>query len=134
MLDAVNSLAFSGIYTSLNNIYADPTLIVNPADIAQRLSGIVDEKEATLVKILTKRPARYVRILKRLSFAAKEKVDNRIASEATQIKKGLLDEKDSIQNFIILNPVPSRFYPEKELASQLIGFVDNLGEGRYGIE
>jgi cell division protein FtsI/penicillin-binding protein 2 len=33
MLDSVNSLAFSGVYTSLNNIYADPTIIPSAVDM-----------------------------------------------------------------------------------------------------
>jgi cell division protein FtsI/penicillin-binding protein 2 len=87
MLDTVSSLAFSGIYTSLNNIYADPTRITNPADLAHKLASILNIEERSLTKTLSKRPARYVRILRRLSFAAKEKVDTRIATELTQIKK-----------------------------------------------
>ncbi len=36
--------------------------------------------------------------------------------------------------FIILEPHPTRFYPEKYMGSQIVGFVDNENIGRYGIE
>jgi len=87
MLDTVNSLAFSGVYTSLNNIYADPTRIGSALDTAHRLAAILDIPEKDLAKKLEKRPARYVRILRRISFATKEKIDSRIENESTQIKK-----------------------------------------------
>ena len=87
MLDSVNSLAFSGVYTSLNNVYADPTQIGNPADMSHRIAAILDIPEKDLTKKLERRPARYVRILRRLSFATKEKVDSRIENENAQIKK-----------------------------------------------
>ena len=133
-VDAVNSLSLSGIYLSVNNLYADPTVIADSNAMATQLAPILGMKEVDVAKKLQKRPARYVKILKRLSFSTKEKLDTRIANETAQIKKGLLDEKDSIKNFLLLTPVPSRFYPEKKIGSQVIGFVDNLGEGRYGIE
>lgn len=46
----------------------------------------------------------------------------------------MLTEADGVSGFLIVEPHPSRFYPEKHLASQIIGFVDNENDGRYGIE
>jgi cell division protein FtsI/penicillin-binding protein 2 len=36
-----------------------------------------------------------------------------------------LDIDRSISRFFILSPKPNRFYPENEVASQIIGFVDS---------
>jgi hypothetical protein len=58
---------------------------------------------------------RYVKFLTKLNLATKDKIDIRLANEKNAIQKGLLEEKDSISKFIILEPHPSRFYPEKIL-------------------
>lgn len=39
-----------------------------------------------------------------------------------------------MSGFIILEPNPTRFFPEKAMAGQITGFVDNDNAGRYGIE
>jgi cell division protein FtsI/penicillin-binding protein 2 len=39
-----------------------------------------------------------------------------------------------MSGFIILEPNPTRFFPEKAMAGQITGFVDNDNLGRYGIE
>ena len=39
-----------------------------------------------------------------------------------------------MSGFIILEPNPTRFFPEKVMAGQITGFVDNDNIGRYGIE
>jgi cell division protein FtsI/penicillin-binding protein 2 len=35
---------------------------------------------------------------------------------------------------VLVMPESKRFYPENELASQVLGFTNNLGEGQYGVE
>ena len=45
-----------------------------------------------------------------------------------------MTDAESIYHFFILEPRPTRFYPEKDMGSQLVGFVDNENEGKYGIE
>ena len=36
-----------------------------------------------------------------------------------------MTDAESIYHFLILEPHPTRFYPEKHMGSQIIGFVDN---------
>lgn len=55
------------------------------------------------------------------------------------LKHGLTEEEgDKIANLkirgVIVLPESKRFYPESELAAQVLGFTNNLGEGQYGIE
>jgi cell division protein FtsI/penicillin-binding protein 2 len=42
-----------------------------------------------------------------------------------------LAKESSINSFFILTPTPNRYYPEGNVASQIIGFVDNSGAGNY---
>ena len=55
------------------------------------------------------------------------------------LKHGLTEEEgEKIANLtitgIIILPESSRFYPEEQLASQVLGFVNNLEDGQYGVE
>lgn len=84
--------------------------------------------------LLSKRPVRYVKILRKMNLSTKDYVDERLKEEKEAVKKGLLNEADGITPFVILEPHPTRFYPEKFVAGQVTGFVDNEGIGRYGIE
>jgi len=43
-----------------------------------------------------------------------------IENEKNAYKKGLISKSDMISDFIILTPESTRFYPEKDLASQVI--------------
>lgn len=48
------------------------------------------------------------------------------------------DEADKIESQrltgVYLRPEPTRFYPEDQLAAQVLGFVNGDGKGQYGIE
>lgn len=87
ILDTTTALSLSGIYVTVNNIYADPTVIESATGYAQRLAPVLGLKEAELIKKLEKRPAKYVKILRRLSLNIKEKIDIRLKNENTQISK-----------------------------------------------
>ncbi|MEI8143242.1 MAG: penicillin-binding protein 2 [Candidatus Berkelbacteria bacterium] len=55
------------------------------------------------------------------------------------LKTGMTYEEAKVVNDkhfqgLLIVPVYSRFYPESQLASQLLGFVNADGEGNYGIE
>lgn len=43
-------------------------------------------------------------------------------------------DNDSIFHFFILEANPTRFYPEKNMGGQIVGFVDNENEGKYWVE
>jgi hypothetical protein len=67
-------------------------------------------------------------ILKKLSISTSEYVRNYIDDEKKAIKAGLIQSDEGIKNFIILEAKPHRYYPEKEVGSQVIGFVDKEGK------
>ena len=99
-------------------IYADPTLITdNKIDgAAQRLSALLNEPVATMKKNITRRTVRYVFL--------KNKLDPEISRKVKEMNlKG-----------VVLIPEHWRFYPENELASNIIGFLSQEGVGQYGIE
>ncbi|MDD2486978.1 MAG: penicillin-binding protein 2 [Candidatus Gracilibacteria bacterium] len=133
-MNKLTDLGFDGLFFVINNLYADPTKIMDEDKFSKEVSKITGIDEQTIKNIIKKRQVRYTRILSKLSLSVKDKIDTRIANEKNAISKGLLSDENSIYKYIILEPRPTRFYPEKNLASQIIGFVNNTGEGRYGIE
>ncbi len=55
------------------------------------------------------------------------------------IKEDLSDKeiemlKPLLKDWLYLIKIKKRYYPQKELAAQVVGFVDKEGKGRYGIE
>ena len=57
-----------------------------------------------------------------------------LEEENTAYKRWLIKLDEKAGNFVILTPRPHRYYPERDIASQVIGFVDNWGKGHYGLE
>ena len=97
------------------NIIADPKLIKDPSKTAELLAPAVG-KTFEEVKNKLSANSRYEIIAKKLTKQQHE-----------DIKKldliGVFDDE-----------VPVRTYPQGELASQLLGFVDDNLEGKYGVE
>lgn len=97
-------------------IYADPRYVDNVDETAIVLSEILGGKATDYKDLLTLEDRVYV-VLKKSVEPAKA------------------DELESKQLAGIgMQSSPKRVYPEGALASQLLGFVNNDGEGQYGIE
>ncbi|PZS35234.1 MAG: penicillin-binding protein 2 [Pseudonocardiales bacterium] len=96
-------------------VFADPTLVVDPAATAARLAAPLGVDQPTLLTQLTK-PGRFV-ILKRamLPEAAQAVVNLKLAGIGTQ-------------------PESQREVPGHDLAANVIGFVGRDGTGLAGIE
>ncbi|MDD2871402.1 MAG: penicillin-binding protein 2 [Candidatus Gracilibacteria bacterium] len=133
-LSNVINLGISGIYPSGNYLYANPEEISNPDAVAEKLGPIINMSKQDLAYLMRKRELRYIPIINKISIHVSEFLKNYLEDEKKTISKGILDTKNSINKFFILTPNPNRFYPENDLASQVIGFVDSEGVGHYGIE
>lgn len=122
------------VYPSGNYIYFNPEEISNPESYASTLSPLIWLEEKQLQHLMRKRELKYIPILNKLSIANGEYVKQFINDEWAAYKKWVVERSSRIGSFIILTPKPSRYYPEKEVASQVIGFVSNNGKWHYGIE
>jgi stage V sporulation protein D (sporulation-specific penicillin-binding protein) len=109
-----------GLYPLAENqmlqlVYAAPEEIKDKDGTARHLApvlGIAENKIAELIK----NNHTYVLLKHQLSYKDQDKVK---AMKLTGI---------------YFTPEPTRYYPEGTLASQLLGYVDSEGQGRYGIE
>ena len=118
----------------LDNLYVDPTIVLNPDALAAKLSeklGIT--LEAAQWK-LEKRAPQYLKVLQKMSINTRDRINERIANEKLAIKKWELTPEESIYQFFILESHPTRFYPERTIGGQIMGFMDNNNIGRYGVE
>ncbi len=122
-IDAIKALNLAGIeIDQTNTLIAYPPQITDLAHTAQSLGNILQSPPLQLEAILRGKN-RYV-ILKR-------KLTREIS---TKIKETI--EQDKADNFIGLGLTEEyyRYYPEGQLASNVLGFVTPTGDGSYGIE
>ncbi len=99
-------------------VAAVPKNISDPAKTANALTALLDIKTADLLKIFAS-PNNYVVIKKQVPEDVGQKI------------------KDMKLAGIVLEATTERFYPEKNLASQVLGFLgfkDNDRVGQYGVE
>ncbi|MGH7157131.1 MAG: peptidoglycan D,D-transpeptidase FtsI family protein [Candidatus Saccharimonadales bacterium] len=100
----------------LYTLYADPTLVKNIPDTAAKVSAITHGDTGQYEQQMQVKNSRYQILAKRLS----EDQNNKIV--ALKLPGIGLQAQDY------------RTYPQGDLASQLLGFVNNDGVGSYGIE
>ncbi len=98
------------------SVEAVPKNISDPKKVAKKLASLIDLKEKEIYKIINNNKI-YVPPLQK-------KVDKKIAHK--------IDELDL--EGVLLVPRLYRYYPESELASHVIGYVDADSNGQYGIE
>lgn len=97
-------------------VLAVPRNIKNPDEVANKLSTILGISKNELFNLI-----------------------NNDKPYVPPLKHGLSEEEgDKIANLkisgIIVLPESRRFYPEGNLSSQILGFVNNSDDGQYGIE
>ncbi|MCT4616800.1 MAG: penicillin-binding protein 2 [Candidatus Gracilibacteria bacterium] len=155
----LDKISLRGLYLFQDNLYANPEEIEDANFVANKIEkffiddDIIDEKTGevkqlsqeelgklkkekidNIKKALRKRDLKYVKIFSKLSIGASDYLQEKIKKEKDAIIKGIINKEEAFSNFIILEPHQTRFYPEKNLAGQVLGFLDNGRVGRYGIE
>lgn len=96
-------------------LFADPKFIKNVSDSADKVQKIIGGDQDKIEKLM-KADTRYAILAKKLDKDKKEKLDN--------LKiKGIGTREEAV-----------RTYPQGDLAAQLLGFVDDEGTGKYGLE
>ena len=100
----------------LYTLYADPLFVKKPAEDALKLAAITSGDAPAYAKLMKTPKSRYVILAKRLSEEQKNKIlALKLPGVGTQA-----------QNY--------RTYPQGSLAAQLLGFVNDDGKGKYGLE
>ena len=100
----------------LYTLYADPVYIKNADQAAAKVASIIGGDPAGYVKLMQAKGTRYAVLAKKLTGDQQAKITGlQMPGLGTQ-------EQDY------------RTYPQGSLVSQVLGFVNDQGQGRYGIE
>jgi len=100
----------------LYTLYADPTFVKKPDDVADKLAAKLGGSADNYAKLLKTKDTRYVVLGKKLSEAQQKTVAKLAIPGVGTIEQDY------------------RTYPQGAMAAQLLGFVDDNGSGQYGIE
>jgi len=130
----IKSWNMAGLYPSEAGFYVNPEEITDPEAFAQRYVSLFWWNQEDIVFAVRKRDLRYVPIYNKLSLVVSDKLRQYLEDENRAISQGVLPKEESIGGFIILTPEAQRTYPEKQIWSQIIWFLDSEGKGHYGIE
>lgn len=127
-----------------NIIYIDPTEIDQEkiSDYAKRIVKIFPDKKRSQIELfLTKRRVQYVPLKRKISPELSEKIRNlkeKSYQEFLENKKNNFKNSNEVKfywyKWVVLIKEHWRYYPEKNLASQVLWFVDNEWVWRYWIE
>lgn len=101
---------------TLYTMYADPTMIKDASKVAGTLASVLGGNEATYVAKLSTKNTRYTVLAQKVTQT----------QEAALLKPKYPGLGGIAQDY--------RTYPDGSLASQVLGFVDNSGDGEYGVE
>lgn len=131
---ALRAKNLAGIYIWEETVYANPEEITNIDATVTAIQGVFNFETETLAHMLRKRDLRYLPIVNRISISNSEYIKSYISDERQAVQRWLLEIENTIYRSLILTPNPSRLYPEGDVGAQIVGFVDNQGQGQYGLE
>ena len=100
----------------LYTIFADPTIVKNSEQTAGDIAPLLGLDKSKVAELLRTPNTRYVVLGKRISAETKDKI---LAFKDPGIASQQLDY---------------RVYPQGPIAAQVLGFVNDNGQGEYGVE
>lgn len=130
----LEKLNISGLYVNGSNLFVNPEEVVDEDFVANRISLITSDEESTVKYLIRKRTLRYLLIQTKLSISTSEYVKTKLEEERQAFSRWFLKREDMMSQFIIMSSNQHRYYPEDDMASTILWFVDNSWEWRYGIE
>jgi cell division protein FtsI/penicillin-binding protein 2 len=100
----------------LYTLYADPSLVKDPGGSAAKIAGVIQGDQSSYAAAMRTKHSRYQVLAKRLTVGQYDKI------LALKLPGVGLQAQDY------------RVYPQGNLAAQVLGFVNDDGQGKYGIE
>lgn len=97
-------------------VFANPFLIDDPVDVAEKLAPLIDKPPEELVELLADRDQGFVYLARKLD-----------ATRAAKLEELEIEGIGTVVE-------PKRRYPQGELAAQLLGAVGTDNNGLYGLE
>jgi len=123
-----------GVYPNENGLYVNPEELNQADAFAVKYQEKFGGEIKDILYSIRKREKRYIPIYQKLSLLNSDAIETYIEDEYTALNQWIIKKSETIWWFIILTPHAQRIYPEREIWSQIIGFLDNSWQGHYGIE
>lgn len=133
-IEQIDAWQESSLYFVSNNLYLNPTKVQNKEELIARLSVILGKTREDLVPKFEIRKKRHLEIIHKMSVTTRDVITKRMNAEKIALNTKQLDKNESIYYFLKIEDNLVRYYPEENIGSQIIGFVDNEGRGKYGVE
>lgn len=131
---ALEKLKLWGVYINGSNLYINPEEIMDQDFIAKKIVAVTKDDFEDTKFLLRKRVLKYLPLLSKISISSSESIKQKLDEEKQAYSRWFIQKEDMIGSFIILSAQWHRYYPENDMASTVLGFVDNAGEWKYGIE
>jgi stage V sporulation protein D (sporulation-specific penicillin-binding protein) len=132
--EIIGSWQDPSLFFVVNHLYVNPTKVVEPAVLATRLASVLDIEEEKILAKLELKKKRHLEIIRKMNVSTRDTVMTRITNERLAIKNKELLIEESIVPYLKIEDNLVRFYPEKNITSQITGFVDGEWAWKYGIE
>ena len=130
----IQKLLLPWVYVSWNALYVNPEEIVDDDFVAHQIHSIIWWTKAELKHYIRKRDLRYIPIYNKLSIYLSEEIKKYLSEEKDALKRWIISDDRAFWKSVILTPRPNRFFPEWNLASQLIWFTDSSWNWQYWLE
>jgi len=134
--DKVRAAHIEGTELTKNgNLYAYPAKIGDKTVTAEAIAAIFGTDSAGLETTLLGKN-RYIELKRKLSPEISAQIQEILKKDRddAKIKDADGNKKTPVFLGIGLKDEYFRFYPEQEMAAQILGFVSSAGDGNYGIE
>ena len=122
------------VYPSEAGLYVNPEELIQKELFSQYYVNLFGWTQEEILYAVRQRDLRYIPIFQKLSLLGSDEIIQYTDDENQALRQWVLTQEESITWFMILLPHPQRIYPERNVASQIIGFLDNSGRWHYGLE
>lgn len=130
----LEKLKLAWVYVNGSNLYVNPEEIIDQNFIANKISSVTQDNIDDIKFLIRKRILKYLPLLSKISIGTSETIKQKLSEEKQAYSRWFIGKEKLIGSFIILSPNWQRYYPENDMASTILWFVDNDGEWKYGIE
>ena len=113
------------LYFVSNNLYVNPTKVQNKEELIARLGVALMKTREELLPKFDIRKKRHLEIIHKMSVTTRDAISKRINTEKLAIASKQLERDASIYYFLKIEDNLIRYYPEQNIGSQIIGFVDS---------
>ena len=124
IIERITSWQDPSLFFVVNNLYVNPLKVTDKSVLASKLSDALGMSLDETTQKLEIRKKRHLEIIRKMSVSTRDAVVKRMNTERTAIKEKQLLLENSIVPYLKIEDNLVRFYPERDVAGQITGFID----------